>query len=65
MEMGVKGVDSGGRNIKLYQAEFSDMGPLAESLDARYSSPGCLVGGLKLSEHEVPGPPCDAAGEGL
>lgn len=45
--MGVKSVDSGGRNIKLYQAEFSDMGPLAESLDAGYSSLVCLVGGLK------------------
>ena len=49
--MGAKGVESGGRSRKLCQAEFSDMGPLAESLDAGPSSPVCLVGGLQSGKY--------------
>ena len=46
--MEVKGVENGGRNIKLDQAEFPDMGPLSREPGARAVAPGvCLVGWLR------------------
>lgn len=46
--MEVKGVENSGRNVKLDQAEFPDMGPLSREPGAGAVVPGvCLVGGLR------------------